>query len=140
VPTLTKYDKLYSRMKPEPFKICPSCKAIWPTLDDYLSDPELNVVGYQAVLDDLCGGLFIFNHVHDDCGTSMAIPVKEFVSLSELPILNRRIGCPEKCPGLCMHMDELGHCPVKCECTWVREVLQTIRSRLRMAASPQIAD
>jgi len=127
-------------MKLEPFKICPSCKTVWPTMEDYLSDPELNVVGYQVAFDDLLGGLFIFNHFHNDCGTSMAIPVKKFVSLSELPILNKRIECPEKCPGLCMHADELGPCPVKCECTWVREVLQTIKIRLQIAASPQIVD
>ena len=121
-------------MKEEAFKTCTNCQTVWPTLEEFLSDPEVQLAGYQAHFDDLLGGLFLFSHVHDDCYTTLGLPVGKFVSLSTMPILTKRTVEPPDCPGLCMREGALSPCPVKCECNWVRDVLQTIKNWPQQAA------
>ncbi|MEI7850417.1 MAG: hypothetical protein WCH86_01135 [Kiritimatiellales bacterium] len=113
-------------MKANPFKICTTCSQQWETREDFLADPELKLVGYQVASEDLEGGLFYFNHQHKNCGTTLAIPVKEFTVLSPLPIVARRKTKQECCPGLCVRQGSLEPCPVACECNWVREILQIV--------------
>lgn len=116
------------------FKTCPHCKHVWPELTDFLSDPEVRMGGYQVAFHDLLNGLFIFTHFHEGCHTTMAIPVKEFASLSQRPVLNKRTVQPDGCSGHCVRKDELAPCPVQCECTWVREILKTIADWPQKAA------
>ena len=113
-------------MKANPFKICTTCSQRWKTREDFLADPELKLVGYQVAFEDIEGGLFFFNHQHENCGTTLAIPVKEFTALSPLPVVGRRKIKQECCPGLCVRKGNLDPCPVACECVWVREVMQVI--------------
>jgi hypothetical protein len=114
-------------MNTEPFKVCTSCGHVWPTMESFLTDPELRLAGYQAHFEDLTGGLFIFTHVHDGCGTSMALPVKKFIPLTARPILSSRSEQPGNCPGLCMREGCFDPCPEECECNWVRETLWIIK-------------
>jgi hypothetical protein len=114
-------------MKTEPFKICPTCSKPWKTLEDFLADPELELSGYQVNFADLKGGLFYFSHLHENCGTTLAIPVKEFVGLTSRPMLAVRGAQPDCCPGLCVR-NKLDPCPVQCECVWVREIMQIIKN------------
>lgn len=87
------------------------------------------MAGYQAHFEDLTGGLFIFTHMHEGCGTSLGIPVVDFMPLSENPILSTRGVQPSSdCPGLCMREGCLDPCPRKCECNWVREILLKIKN------------
>lgn len=115
-------------MKTNPFKICTTCSKPWDTLEGFLDDPELKLVGYQVAFEDLEGGLFYFNHQHANCGTTLAIPVREFTVLSPLPIVARRETEQGCCPGLCVRQGNLDPCPVACECNWVREILQIVRN------------
>ncbi len=70
-------------MSENPFKVCSMCGVVWETLDDFLADPALEQSGYQVNFFDLKGGLFYFTHLVENCGTTMAIPVGEFTSLSD---------------------------------------------------------
>jgi hypothetical protein len=116
-------------MNTAPFKICPTCSKSWKTLEAFLADPELELSGYQVNFADLKGGLFYFNHLHRDCGTTLAVPVGAFTALSTRPILTSRGKQPESgCSALCVRRGELEPCPVECECVWVREIMQTIRN------------
>ncbi len=113
-------------MNDQAFKTCPTCKHAWPTLDHFLADPDLTLTGYQVHFDELEGGLFMFTHTSRTCGTTLAIPVKAFASLTDRPILSKRGSQPDKCPGMCMRERELGVCPEECECSWVRKILTLI--------------
>lgn len=115
-------------MKPVPFKTCPNCKQVWPTMEDFLSDPEWIMNGYQVHFDDLEGGLFVFTHVRKGCYTTLAIKVKKFICLTNHPILNKRTVQPAGCTNLCMREGALEPCPIACECSWVREILQIINT------------
>jgi hypothetical protein len=123
-------------VKTESFKICPTCSKHWKTLEDFLADPELELSGYQVNFSDLTGGLFYFTHLQENCGTTLAVPVMEFTVLSSHPVLTRRKTVPGSCLGLCVRRNEIGPCPVECECTWVREMMQVIRNWKKQ--TPQI--
>lgn len=115
-------------MKKRPFKACTTCEAVWQSMESFLSDPEVALAGYQVHFDDLEGGLFFFNHQHEGCFTTLAIPVKEFISLSKRPLLAKRD--KQLCHGsdLCVRQGALTPHPVECECAWVREILTVIKN------------
>jgi len=116
-------------MDTTPVKTCPTCKTIWNTLDEFLSDPELKLAGYQVHPDDLEGGIFFFTHHHEGCFTTLAIPITALLSLNDRPLLAKRD--EQLCIGseFCVHQGDLSpRRPVKCECAWVRDILQTIRT------------
>lgn len=115
-------------MKEEAFKTCTTCANPWPTLDEFLSDPEVKLAGYQVHFDDLEGGLFFFSHLHKGCYTTLAIPVTDFLALNDRPLLSKRD--KQLCVGsdFCVHQDDIMPKPVECECLWVRDILQTIET------------
>ncbi len=121
-------------MKTAPFKICTFCSKRWETLDDFLADPELNLVGYQVAFEDLKGGLFYFNHLQQRCGTTLAILVGEFTELSNRPIVASHAEKPACCPDLCVRKGALDPCQTECECVWVREIMQVIRNWKKQSA------
>lgn len=114
-------------MNTDPFKICPLCGTVWNTMDEFLSDPSLELSGYQVHFAELEKGLFYFSHITEQCGTTLSVPVQAFTELSDLPFLHRGKRRPEGCPGFCLRKKELTPCPEECECAWVRNVMQAIR-------------
>lgn len=106
------------------FKKCPTCAFAWKKREDFLNDKNLKIVGYQANFKSLPLGLFLFNHT---CGTTLAVSAEGFVDLYDGPVYEERKTGTDECPGYCLHKDELRRCPAKCECAWVRELLQIIK-------------
>lgn len=106
------------------FKRCPKCHFEWQQRTDFLEEPGLQVIGYQVNFDALAAGIFLFNH---DCKGTLAIPAAEFLDLHHGPIFKERATDSPHCPGYCLHEDELDPCPVRCECVYVREILQVIK-------------
>lgn len=110
--------------KPKPFKKCSVCGISWSDRDDFLSDPNVIIAGYQVHFNDLDKGLFLFNH---DCGTTLAIFTGEFIDLYDGSFLTGSKFGTDECPEYCLRQEELSLCPVKCECAYVRDILQIIR-------------
>ncbi|MCM8760710.1 MAG: hypothetical protein NC938_06060 [Candidatus Omnitrophica bacterium] len=106
------------------FKKCTSCGANWKTRDDFLNDCSLELIGYQANFKSLETGLLLFNHT---CGTTLSLPAGTFKDIYKGPIYTERKTGTEDCPGYCLHEEELRRCPEKCECAWVREMIQVIK-------------
>ena len=114
------------------FKTCGNCGFAWTDRDAFLSDPDLRVVGYQCMFDDLRAGLFMFNH---SCNTTLALKAEAFADLYSGPIFGeRRTGGPD-CLGYCLRREELRPCPAKCECAFVREILQLVRNHPKRGAA-----
>ena len=107
------------------YKKCPYCAFGWRSRDDLLCDPGVELVGYQVFFSDLMSGAFLFNHT---CGTTLAIHVDNFADLYEGPRYSERITGQDACPEYCLHKDELQSCPNKCDCAYVREILQIIKN------------
>ncbi|MDZ4198482.1 MAG: hypothetical protein U1E27_04260 [Kiritimatiellia bacterium] len=114
-----------------PFKVC-SCGARWSTREEFLKDPSIQLVGYQADFEDLRLGLFLFNH--SACRTTLALPAGLFRDLYDGPIFVKRATGGPTCQGYCLHRDNLDPCPAECECAYVREILQRLRKKPPVAA------
>jgi len=106
-------------------KQCPCCSKSWIDRESLLNDPEIMLVGYQVNFDALQLGFFLFNH--ELCCTTLAIPVKHFLNLHSGPIYKERMTGEKECPGYCLYDEELDECPVKCECAYIRNLIQIIR-------------
>lgn len=109
----------------ETFLTCSMCKAVWKTREDFLTDPAIRLAGYQAYFEQLTLGLFLFNHLV--CGTTLSIHAERFKDLYTGPIFDHRATGTEECPGHCLNQKNLDPCPVRCECAYIREILQMVR-------------
>jgi len=109
----------------EVMKRCPCCGYVWKTRDAFLSDPQLAVVGYQVNFKELLLGFFLFSH--RACGSTFALPAESFRDLYDGPIYETRATGTDECPEYCLYESELGACLAKCECAYVREILQIVR-------------
>jgi hypothetical protein len=108
------------------FKSCPSCEQSWESREDFLSDASLKLVGYQVHFKDLEEGLFLFNH--SSCKSTIAIQSGKFSSLYDGPIFTTNRMHKEDCPDHCLSKFNLETCPVQCECNYVREIMQIIKT------------
>ena len=107
------------------FQICKYCAFKWGDLNDFLGDPGIKINGYRVNVDDLTAGTFIFNHL---CGATLKLSVKEFTFLHEGPIYKERATGTEECPEYCLYQDQLDTCPARCECAYVRDIIDLIKS------------
>lgn len=107
------------------FKRCMCCGHAWADRDDMLSDRSVSLVGYQVNFQVLELGYFLFDH--EDCGSTVSLPVERFLDLHAGPVYQERRTGEEDCPGYCLHRDELERCPARCECAYIRDLLQIIR-------------
>ena len=107
------------------FKKCSNCGYIWKSRDRFLTDSNLEIIGYQVNFKVLTAGLFYFNHA---CKGTLAVHAHLFGDLYNGPIFQERATGGEACPGYCLHREELRRCPAECECAFVRELIQTIKN------------
>ena len=110
----------------KPFKTCPHCHSRWMCRDDMLSDPSIELIGYQANTGDLRAGYFLFNHDTDECETSLAVKAKEFIDLYTGPVFENAPEQVPNCPGYCQDHRTLDKCDAQCECAFVREILHQV--------------
>lgn len=105
------------------FKKC-SCGFEWFSREAFLRDRGVELIGYQVDFRELELGLFLFNH--NACETTMAAPAGYFRDLHDGPVFSDPIQDTDQCPDYCRQKTELRPCPEKCECGYVREILQKI--------------
>jgi hypothetical protein len=106
------------------FKVCTLCGQVWGSREEFLADPEVRSIGYQVHFRDLELGLFEFDH--ERCKTTLAIRAFRFTDLYRGPIFMARLTGTEECPGYCQNKGELQPCTAKCECAYVRTVLDLV--------------
>jgi hypothetical protein len=116
-------------MEPSPgdaagFKTCPSCEFRWGTRQDFLRDSGVELIGYQVHFEALEEGLFLFNC---RCRTTLSIRAGIFSDLYAGQIFSECATGTEECPEHCLHATDLQPCPARCECAYVREVIQIVR-------------
>jgi hypothetical protein len=107
------------------FKKCTMCGHLWQSRNDFLEDPSTEMIGYQVNFEHLNLGFFLFNHLA--CGTTMGIPAGSFKDLYNGPVFSERLFGTDQCLEYCLHEDQLDPCPAKCECAYIREILQIVK-------------
>jgi len=111
--------------KNDGFKQCTACGVNWSSRDQFLEDPDIQLIGYQVNFVELLAGFFLFNH---SCRTTLAITAETFEDLYNGPVFSERATGTEKCPEHCLHESDFSPCPVECECAFVREIIQYVNS------------
>jgi hypothetical protein len=110
------------------FKRCPKCRCPWSQRLDFLADPAVRLVGYQVSGFEERSGLFLFNHLATGCGTTMALAADKFADLHDGPIFVESLRGSRDCPGHCLRENDLDPCAARCECRFVRDVMQVVRN------------
>ena len=106
------------------FRRCTACAKTWKNRNDFLTDPHISSAGYMANFEELELGLFLFNH--EVCKTTLAIKAAEFTDLYDGPTFKDRLTDTKDCPGYCLHQSNIQPCPARCECAYVRNVLDKV--------------
>ncbi len=111
------------------FKTCSGCGKNWLTQNKFLEDIDLKLNGYKADFEKLEYGLLFFTHDQENCHSTLAIEVVEFMNLHTGPIHPlRRTGLSD-CPGYCRDTEQLARCEAVCECAFVRDIIHVIKQR-----------
>lgn len=108
------------------FKVCPSCAAVWQTRLDFLSDPTVQLNGYQVSLKNLETGLLLFTHLNDNCHSTTGVPVTEFLDFYTGERYRENRALSPECPRYCIDEKRFDRCTVHCECAFVREIIQEV--------------
>jgi len=119
------------------FKKCTCCDNPWFSREEFLDDSKLDLVGYQVNFTNLELGYFLFNHL--TCRSTIAVPAGLFKDLYDGPIFSDRKTNTDNCPGYCGERDILNPCSEKCECAYVREIIQIVRKWPKNACQPPTA-
>lgn len=106
------------------FTECSPCGHKWLSRESFLSDSHIEITGYRVNFDDLSEGTFLFSH---SCGATLALPVRKFNGLYEGPIFQDRATGTEGCPSYCLYQDCLALCSNRCECAYVRNIIDIIK-------------
>lgn len=112
------------------FKQCSMCSHVWKSREEFLNDNTMKLNGYQVHFKSVEDSLFLFTHEIDQCGSTLAIPAREFLDMySGERYLGQGGPGVGDCPGYCLHEDRLDRCNAICECAYVREVLHIIGTK-----------
>jgi len=109
-----------------PFKICPNCTHIWNAKDDFLQDPFVCLVGFQANFNETEPGLYLFNHIPagNTCNTTMAVEMDDFLLLYNGPMFEEIKFGSSTCEDHCRSVEDLGLCPGECKNAIARKIME----------------
>ncbi len=106
------------------FKRCTVCGFTWMDRDSFLSDPDIEIIGYQVNFDSHHDGFFLFNHL---CRTTLSVPVNMFGDLYHGPKYKNILTDSEQCQGYCLNENDLSPCGEECSFAFAREIIQIIK-------------
>jgi hypothetical protein len=89
------------------FKKCTNCGYIWKNREDFLADPDIEIIGYQALFEEIKDGLFLFNHM---CETTLATNVIDFNDLYKGPVFDMSLADTDECSKECYDINNLDAC------------------------------
>ena len=107
------------------FTKCNVCGERWGLQREFLHDSKVDIIGYQVDFVSLPDGFFLFRH--EKCKNSLSVRVGDFADLYNGPIYDNKKEEVDKCPDFCLRVNDLRPCPEKCECAYVREIIQKIK-------------
>ena len=114
-------------MAMDPFKMCPKCAYTWKTREDFLEDPSICLIGFQASFEETESGYYLFNHSlrGNPCDTTLAMEVEVFLSLLTRTMFTDIKAKTPICEMHCSSVEDLSQCPVECKNAFAREIMQT---------------
>lgn len=110
------------------FKKCTMCSKIWETREEFLKDEELELNGYTADFEILSLGLFYFTHNRPECRSTLTLYAGDFWDLYTGELFTENLKGEDGCFGYCDEKEKLDKCEMRCEGSYVREIIQVIKS------------
>ncbi len=104
---------------------CPLCSHSWDSLELFLGDRDVALLGYQVHFREDTTGFFLFNHL--TCRTTLGVKAKKFLSLSEVPIQGECHRHEDRCPEYCLRTSLSQNPPPLCDCTFVKSIVDVIQ-------------
>ncbi len=115
------------------FQACGACRRVWLTWDDFVLDPDIRLLGLQAVISHPHVNLLVFEHA---CGSSISILARRLRHLLPAPALgapaSRLLGTQE-CRGHCRRLEDIDSCDAPCSNAHDRELTRLV-ARMKKAA------
>jgi hypothetical protein len=114
------------------FKQCTLCAKNWVTREEFLADPHIRISGFQAGLQDVKEGFFLFSHSALGCDTTLSLPVGLFLDMLEnpAPIPDGNISYGRgACEGHCKHPGSFETCQAACANAHCRLVARRLRDK-----------
>ena len=105
------------------------CGKVWETFNEFLSDPDIKVNGYQAFLREPEKGLILFTHDREDCGTTVSFEPGRLIKYYDIPRYPESQFGTEACEGHCLVQTDLEACSQNCSMRWVRDLIQLLRNK-----------
>ena len=123
---------VYDSSSLEIFKLCNKCKTEWKTRDDFLNDPNIEMIGFMANNDNYTKGAYLFTHrlPDDSCNTTIGLFVYSFLDMYKGELFDTLKMGMEECSGSCVTISELGNCSAHCRNAVAREIMQEILKNL----------
>jgi hypothetical protein len=122
------------------FKTCPCCSYTWASREEFLADPNLELNGYQVNFKKLEGGMFLFTHATEQCGSTMTVIMGIFSDLYSGETYKENKALSEECPRYCIDEEQLARCDALCECAFAREIMQIILERQKEAKATLLTE
>lgn len=109
-----------------PFKICTKCGYTWKVREDFLKDPFICLVGFQANPIETESDYYLFNHIleEDRCNTTLAVEVGVFLSLYKGTMFTEIKFEGPQCELHCARVDDLSPCSTECKNAVARGIMQ----------------
>ncbi len=114
-----------------PFKTCGSCRKIWETWQDFVLDPGIRILGFQAVEGLSDANLIVFEH---RCGSSISLLAKRLRHLLPTPDEETRLPVlfgSDECRRHCRLIEDLESCDRPCANSRDRRLIQLLLSMKR---------
>lgn len=111
------------------FGRCPGCEAEWSSRDELLGDDAIALAGYIATFESLMIGWFQFRHLHPDCGSTFTVEVGKFIDLYNGDQYEERKTGLDECSRHCYDSENLESCDVKCEFSFIRNIMQILKAK-----------
>lgn len=111
------------------FKKCTMCSTVWKTQNDFISDLQVNIIGYHADFEHLDLSQFYFTHMKEGCFSTITIEAGDFFNLYSGKRYSGRKAGEEGCPRYCLDENQLSRGDNMCECAFNREIIHIIRQR-----------
>ena len=104
------------------FKVCGSCRRAWVTWEEFVTDPEVRLLGLQSRASVPDATVLVFEHW---CGSSVSILTRRLRHLvpdhpaARWPSLRGT----DECPGRCLEVSDHGPCDQHCRHALDRDIL-----------------
>lgn len=119
------------------FKVCGACRRLWQSWDEFVHDPEVKLLGLQALERAPEASALVFEH---RCGSSVSVLTRRLIHLlpddegADLPSLRGTVECARHC----LTMEDRAMCDRPCVHVRDRRLLRMVEA-IHATRSPGVA-